>query len=48
MLKSIDIVRTYTQYDINENDVLPIVAKNIKIDFVDTVPQLNSNIKVVL
>ena len=48
LLKSIDIVRKYTHYNEDENDILPIVAKNININLIDSVPKVNSNIKIVL
>jgi len=43
ILKSIDLVRSYTTYDIQNNDVLPLTAKEIDIDVTSTKPVLNKD-----
>ena len=42
-VKSIDIVRSYTQYDTANNDVLPIVANSVDINVTTTKPVVSGN-----
>ena len=42
-VKSIDVVRSYTQYDTANNDVLPIVADSVDINVTTTKPVLTGD-----
>ena len=44
-----DIVRDYTTYDTENNDVLPVKAKEVDIDVLTSKPQANGDdVKIVL